>query len=127
MAEETLAFYVLVIPVMIAARYDAVTGVAIILVGAGIGVLGSTINPFATNIASNAAGIPFTTGRMLRFIILGAGWVDSLPATDLARYLIGGVAVQDLPFKPEGMAGIGRLEDAAGIPEGRAGTLVSRS
>lgn len=75
MAEETLAFYVLIIPVMIAARYDAVTGVAIILVGAGIGVLGSTINPFATTIASNAAGIPFTTGMMLRFIILGAGWV----------------------------------------------------
>lgn len=75
MAEETLAFYVLIIPVMIAARYDAVTGVAIILVGAGIGVLGSTINPFATTIASNAAGIPFTTGMMLRFVILGAGWV----------------------------------------------------
>ncbi|MEO9873610.1 MAG: YfcC family protein [Anderseniella sp.] len=75
MAEETLAFYVLIIPVMIAARYDAVTGVAIILVGAGIGVLGSTINPFATTIASNAAGIPFTTGMMLRFMILGAGWV----------------------------------------------------
>lgn len=75
MAEETLAFYVLIIPVMIAARYDAMTGVAVILVGAGIGVLGSTINPFATTIASNAAGIPFTTGMMLRFIILGAGWV----------------------------------------------------
>ncbi len=75
MAEETLAFYVLLIPVMIAARYDAVTGVAIILVGAGIGVLGSTINPFSTTIASNAAGIPFTTGMILRFIILGAGWV----------------------------------------------------
>lgn len=75
MAEETLAFYVLIIPVMIAARYDAMTGVAIILVGAGIGVLGSTINPFATTIASNAAGIPFTSGMMLRFMILGAGWV----------------------------------------------------
>ena len=33
------------------------------------------------------------------------GWMDSLPAADLARYLIGGVAVQDLPFKPEGMFG----------------------
>ena len=37
MAEETLAFYVLIIPVMIAAGYDALTGVAIILIGAGIG------------------------------------------------------------------------------------------
>ena len=33
MAEETLAFYAILIPVMIAAGYDAVTGVAIILVG----------------------------------------------------------------------------------------------
>ena len=54
MAEETLAFYAILIPVMIAAGYDAVTGVAIILIGAGIGVLGSTINPFATVIAANA-------------------------------------------------------------------------
>ncbi|MBZ0215400.1 MAG: hypothetical protein K8F25_02505, partial [Fimbriimonadaceae bacterium] len=75
MAEETLAFYVLIIPVMIAAGYDALTGVAIILIGAGIGVLGSTINPFATTIASNAAGIPFTNGMVLRFAILGLGWI----------------------------------------------------
>lgn len=75
MAEETLAFYAILIPVMIAAGYDAVTGVAIILVGAGIGVLGSTINPFATVIAANAAGIPFTDGFALRLIILLGGLV----------------------------------------------------
>lgn len=75
MAEETLAFYMLIIPVMIAAGYDAVTGVAIILIGAGIGVLGSTINPFATVIASNAAEIPFTQGMALRFVILILGWL----------------------------------------------------
>lgn len=33
------------------------------------------------------------------------GWLDELPGAELARYLIGGVAVQDLPFKPEGMFG----------------------
>lgn len=75
MAEETLAFYAILIPVMIAAGYDAVTGVAIILIGAGIGVLGSTINPFATTIASNAAGIAFTEGLILRLAILGIGWL----------------------------------------------------
>jgi uncharacterized ion transporter superfamily protein YfcC len=75
MAEETLAFYILIIPVMIAAGYDSVTGVAIILIGAGIGVLGSTINPFATTIASNAAGIPFTDGIYLRLAILIIGWL----------------------------------------------------
>lgn len=73
MAEETLAFYAILIPVMIAAGYDAVTGVAIILIGAGIGVLGSTINPFATVIAANAASIPFTDGIVLRFVILLGG------------------------------------------------------
>ena len=75
MAEETLAFYALIIPVMIAAGYDALTGVAIIMLGAGIGTLGSTINPFATVIASNAAGVPFTAGMPLRFVILGVGWL----------------------------------------------------
>jgi len=73
MAEETLAFYAILIPVMIAAGYDAVTGVAVILIGAGIGVLGSTINPFATVIASDAAGIPFTDGIVLRLVLLVGG------------------------------------------------------
>lgn len=74
MAEESLAFYGLLIPVMLAARFDAVVAVAVILLGAGIGVLGSTINPFATVIASNAAGVAFTDGLGLRLFILVAGW-----------------------------------------------------
>lgn len=73
MAEETLAFYAILLPVVLRAGYDAVTGVAIILIGAGIGVLGSTINPFATIIASDAASIPFTEGIILRFVILIGG------------------------------------------------------
>ena len=84
MAEETLAFYAILIPVMIAAGYDAVTGVAVILIGAGIGVLGSTINPFATVIASDAAGIPFTDGIVLRVIILLAGF--AICAAFVMRY-----------------------------------------
>lgn len=75
MAEESLAFYTLIIPVMIAAGYDAAAGVAIIMIGAGIGTLGSTINPFATVIASNAAGVAFTEGILLRFAILITGWL----------------------------------------------------
>lgn len=75
MAEESLAFYALLIPVMIAAGYDAVVVVGIILLGAGIGTLGSTINPFATVIAANAADIPFTQGIGLRFFILFSGWL----------------------------------------------------
>jgi len=73
MAEDTLAFYVLLIPLMIAVGYDALTGVAVIMVGAGVGVIGSTINPFSTAFASSAAGIPFTEGLALRLIILVLG------------------------------------------------------
>jgi len=43
MAEETLPFYTLVIPVMIAAGYDSITGVAVVMIGAGIGALGQQL------------------------------------------------------------------------------------
>ena len=78
MAEETLAFYLILIPVMIAAGYDALTGVAVILLGAGIGVLGSTVNAFATVIASDAAGVSFTTGLALRLAILALCWLATV-------------------------------------------------
>src|SRR5918993_3956812 len=70
MAEESLAFYALVITVLIAAGYDALTGAAVVLVGCGVGVLGSTINPFATGIASGIAGIPISDGLVGRIVIL---------------------------------------------------------
>jgi uncharacterized ion transporter superfamily protein YfcC len=73
MAEESLAFYVLVITVMIAAGYDALTGAAVVLLGAGIGVLGSTINPFATGIASDFAGVGLEDGIGLRLVLLVVG------------------------------------------------------
>jgi uncharacterized ion transporter superfamily protein YfcC len=73
MAEETLAFYVLVITVIIAAGYDAVVGALVILLGAGIGVLGSTVNPFATGIASGFADVSLTDGLGWRLVILVAG------------------------------------------------------
>ena len=73
MAEETLPFYLLLLPVMIAAGYDALTAVAIIMVGAGMGTLASTVNPFATVIASDAAGVSFTDGLDLRLAIYAIG------------------------------------------------------
>ena len=75
MAEETIPFYLLVIPVVIAAGYDSVTGVAIVMIGAAMGTLGSTINAFATVIASNAAGVPFTDGIYMRALILVVGLI----------------------------------------------------
>lgn len=68
MAEETLPFYVLIIPVMIAVGFDTVTAVAIVLVGSQVGCLASTVNPFATGVASNAVGI--SMGKELGFALL---------------------------------------------------------
>jgi uncharacterized ion transporter superfamily protein YfcC len=73
MAEESLAFYVLVITVMIAAGYDSLTGAALIMLGCGIGTLGSTINPFATGIASGFAGTGIDDGLIGRIVILVIG------------------------------------------------------
>ena len=73
MAEESLAFYALIITVMIAAGYDSLVAASILLLGCGIGVLGSTINPFATGIASGFAGVSIEEGIVGRLIILVVG------------------------------------------------------
>jgi uncharacterized ion transporter superfamily protein YfcC len=75
MAEETLAFYALIITVMLAAGYDGLTAGALILLGAGIGVLGSTINPFATGIASGFADTNISEGLIGRLVILVIGTI----------------------------------------------------
>jgi uncharacterized ion transporter superfamily protein YfcC len=73
MAEETLAFYALIITVMLAAGYDGLSAAALILLGAGIGVIGSTVNPFATGIASGFAGSTISEGLIGRVVLLVVG------------------------------------------------------
>lgn len=68
MGEETMAFYPLLVPVMMAVGFDSLTGVAIILLGSQIGCLASTLNPFATGIASATAGVGTGDGIVLRLI-----------------------------------------------------------
>jgi len=75
MAEETLAFYALIITVMLAAGYDGLSAGALILLGAGIGVIGSTINPFATGIASGFAGTSISEGLVGRLVLLVIGTI----------------------------------------------------
>jgi uncharacterized ion transporter superfamily protein YfcC len=75
MAEETLAFYALIITVMVAAGYDALSAAGLILLGAGIGVIGSTVNPFATGIASGFAGTTISDGLVGRLILLIVGTI----------------------------------------------------
>lgn len=69
MAEETLGFYALVVPLMLSLGYDRMVAAATILVGAGIGVLASTVNPFATGVASGAADISIGDGIGFRFLM----------------------------------------------------------
>ena len=79
MAEETVAFWALIVPVMMAAGFDRMVAAGIILLGSGVGVLASTVNPFATGIASGFAGIPIGEGIGLRVIqwlllVIFASW-----------------------------------------------------
>ena len=72
MWEETMAFYPLLIPVFLAAGYDAVVGISVILLGAGAGVIASTVTPFATGIAAGFAGVSLGDGILLRLLELVA-------------------------------------------------------
>ncbi|MGW6057523.1 YfcC family protein [Streptomyces sp. NPDC055189] len=68
-AEETLGFYGLIVPLMLALGYDRMVAVGAIILGAGVGVLCSTVNPFATGVASSAADISLGDGIVLRFVM----------------------------------------------------------
>ena len=77
MMEETVAFYGLLAFTMVAAGMDTIVASATVLLGAGVGVLGSTINPFAVGAAISALpeGIQVNQG-----ITIGLGvalWIVS--------------------------------------------------
>lgn len=78
MLEETVGFYALLSATMVAAGMDTIVASAVVLLGAGSGVLGSTINPFAVGAAVNALpkGMEVNQG-----IIIGLGvilWLTTL-------------------------------------------------
>jgi hypothetical protein len=62
MWEETPGFFPLLVPLVLALGYDRLVAVAMIFFGAGTGTLASTVNPFATGVASDAAGISVGDG-----------------------------------------------------------------
>lgn len=70
LAEETLAFYPMLIPIFLAAGYDLMVPLAVIYLGTSIGTMASTINPFSVIIASDAAGVDWTTGFTSRIVML---------------------------------------------------------
>ena len=69
MWEETLGFFVLLVPLTLALGYDRIVAAAIIFLGAGSGVIGSTVNPFSTGVASDAAGVSIGDGIGLRLVL----------------------------------------------------------
>ncbi len=75
MWEETLGFFALLVPLTLALGYDRMVAAAIIFLGAGTGVICSTVNPFATGVASDAAGISIADGLGVRI----AMWVVLVP------------------------------------------------
>src|SRR4051794_39266401 len=98
MWEETLGFFVLLVPLTLALGYDRLVAASIIFLGAGTGVLCSTVNPFATGVASDAAGISLGDGigvRIAMWVVLVAmaiGYViryASKVRSDPARSIVG--------------------------------------
>ena len=81
MWEETLGFFVLLVPLTLALHYDRMVAASIVFLGAGSGVIGSTVNPFSTGVASDAAGVSIGDGIGLRIalwvvvVAMGIGYV----------------------------------------------------
>ncbi len=81
MLEETVGFYALLAVAMVAAGMDTIVSSAIVLLGAGSGVLGSTVNPFAVGAAVDAANKVMPDYAVNQGIIIGLGtilWLTSL-------------------------------------------------
>jgi uncharacterized ion transporter superfamily protein YfcC len=78
---ETLGFYALFIPLMGALGYDRLVTAAMIILGATIGVMAATVNPFSIGVASGEAGVGIGDGIVLRLILwvlltaMAVGWV----------------------------------------------------
>ncbi len=129
MAEESLAFYALILSVMVAAGYDRLVAAALLLLGCGIGVLGSTINPFSTGIASGFAGTTIVDGLIGRMVVLVVGlaigiwWVMRYAArvrADPSASLLAGEAVV------EGPDALSTVEEGPGDGVASSATLTGR-
>lgn len=79
MLEETVGFYALLAATMMAAGMDPLVGSAIVLLGAGSGCLGSTVNPFAVGAAVDALSKVGIEPKQGGIIIIGVVlWLTTL-------------------------------------------------
>lgn len=75
MAEETLPFFAIFMPIMMAMGFDSMTAFMVVFVGARTGYITSTINPFNVLIAQGILGIqgnPQLWLRMIAWVVLTA-------------------------------------------------------
>ncbi|MFY9429618.1 MAG: AbgT family transporter [bacterium] len=81
MAEETLPFIPVMVPLALALGFDSITGVAMVLAGAGAGFTAAFMNPFTVGVAQGIAELPLYSGMGFRivtfalFLILTVGYV----------------------------------------------------
>lgn len=75
MAEETLAYIPLLIPLALALGFDVLTGTAIVILGAAAGFTTAVMNPFTVGVAQGIAELPMFSGmgyRLVLFVIVYA-------------------------------------------------------
>jgi uncharacterized ion transporter superfamily protein YfcC len=83
-SDETLGFYALIIPLMLALGYDRMAVAGMIIASATVGSMASTVNPFSVGVASEFAGVGLGDGIGLRWI----GWavLTTLTIAYVVRY-----------------------------------------
>jgi uncharacterized ion transporter superfamily protein YfcC len=69
MSEETIVFIPLFVGLSLALGYDAIVGISIPFIGAGLGFAGAVYNPFTVGIAQGLAEIPIFSGAGFRFVL----------------------------------------------------------
>jgi uncharacterized ion transporter superfamily protein YfcC len=73
MAEETMPFILVFVPLALSLGYDTIVGVAIPFLGAASGFAGAFFNPFTVGIGQGIAGLPLYSGLGYRLVVWAVG------------------------------------------------------
>lgn len=110
MCEETVPFYALLAATMMAAGFDPMVGAATVLLGAGCGCLGSTVNPFAVGAAVDAlTGVGIEVNQS---IIIGLGAVLWIVTTAMSIFFVVNYAKKVKADKGSTILSMQELKDA---------------
>lgn len=110
MCEETVPFYALLAATMMAAGFDPMVGAASVLLGAGCGCLGSTVNPFAVGAAVDAlTGVGIEVNQS---IIIGLGAVLWIVTTAMSIVFVMNYAKKVKADKGSTILSMQELKDA---------------